>query len=58
MPIATASQTITPLTRCQRSASRWPMKDISAGSLATLSLLRRRLKKFFLSDDAVAKSKI
>jgi len=50
--MAAASQTITERIRCQRKASRCPIKDISSGSAA--SLLRIRLKKFFLSDDDVA----
>lgn len=50
--MAAASQTITDRIKCQRSASRWPIKDISSGSGS--ALLRRRLKNFFLSDDSIA----
>lgn len=52
IPIAVASHTITPLTRCQRSASRWPIKDIS--SCSGSCLFRMRLKNDFLSDADVA----
>ena len=52
MVIAAASQTITERIKCQRNASICPIKDISSGS--ALSLLRRRLKNCFLSDDSVA----
>lgn len=50
--MATLSQTITPRTKCQRNASRWPIKDIS--SVSGSFLPRMRLKKDFLSDDDVA----
>lgn len=50
--MAAASQTITDRIKCQRRASKWPIKDISSGSGS--ALLRRRLKNFFLSDDSIA----
>ena len=49
--MAAANQAITERIRCQRSASKCPIKDISSGS--SWPLLRKRLKNFFLSDASV-----
>ena len=49
MAIAADNQTATPLTRCQRRASRWSIKVMSPCSGPFLLL--SRFKKDFLSDD-------